>query len=224
MILVFDLDDTLFDELSYVRSGFRVVADFIESKHGIPGSQVFSMFDIQLQKGRSNIFDVVFRSLDMFSKSLVRKCVSLYRMHQPQIELYPEARVCLARFREYPLYIVTDGNKTAQKNKLMALGLYNTLPIRRSYLTWQYGLKHAKPSPYCFFKIAEREKVHPEKIAYIGDNPLKDFVGLKPIGFKTVRVCTGQHRNVKKAEQYEAEFAIQNLNELNNTFLKQLFW
>ncbi len=222
MILVFDLDDTLFDELSYVRSGFAVVADFIESEYGICSSDVFLLLERQLEKGRSDIFDIVFSSLGIFSINLVRRCVGIYRTHQPKIELYNEAANCLQRFAGYSLYIVTDGNKVVQKNKLTALGLYNVKPIKQCYVTHQYGLIHAKPSPYCFSKIVKREKIDPNKIVYIGDNSSKDFVGIKPFGFRTVRVYTGQCSTVKNDEQYEAEFKINNLDELTVDFISIL--
>ena len=36
MILVFDLDDTLYEEISYVKSGFKKVSDFMKSEYEIP--------------------------------------------------------------------------------------------------------------------------------------------------------------------------------------------
>lgn len=223
MILVFDLDDTLYDELSYVRSGFAVVARYIERLHGVSQKEVLSRLDGQLQLGRSRIFDAVFESFGIYTKKLVRRCVSLYRLHQPKIELYPEAARSLVRFRERPIYIVTDGNTNAQKNKLVALGLYNRRPVRRCYLTYRHGRKNSKPSPYCFRKIAEREGVEPSEVVYIADNPQKDFVGIKTLGFKTVRVMTGQHRNVRKDQEHEADYKIHSLDELTEEYLQDVF-
>lgn len=223
MIIVFDLDDTLFDELSYVRSGFGVVAEYIETEYGIPRSRTFSLMDKQLQEGRSNIFDAVFQALGIFNLKLIRRCVSLYRLHKPQIKLFPEAERCIERFRDFSLYIVTDGNKNAQKNKLIALGLYKKSLIRQCYLTYQYGHKFTKPSPYCFLKIAEKEGVGPSDVVYLADNPQKDFVGIKPLGFKTVRVLTGQHRNVRKSQEYEADYEINSLDELTEEYLLDVF-
>ena len=222
MILVFDLDDTLYDELSYVRSGFWAVARYMEESYGIPGEKVFSLCDRQLQQGRSGVFDAVFKALGVYSKKLVRRCLSLYRLHQPQIALYPEAARCLKRLEAYPLYIVTDGNINAQKNKLTALCLYNQPPIRRCYLTYRYGVRHSKPSPYCFQKIAAREGVANAEVAYIADNPQKDFVGIKPLGFQTIRVFTGQHSMMRKNHDYEADYAVSSLDDLTEDFLRKV--
>ncbi len=223
MIIVFDLDDTLYKELSYVKSGFGVVAKYIETEYGFPMNITFSLMNKQLLEGRSNIFDAVFQSLGVFSKKLVCRCVNLYHLHKPQLILYPEAERCIDRFKDYPLYIVTDGNKNAQKNKLIALGLYDNSPICRCYLTYQYGYKFTKPSPYCFLKITKREGVRPSDVVYIADNPQKDFIGIKPLGFRTVRVLTGQHRHVRKEKKYDADYEIQSLDDLTEGYLWGIF-
>jgi putative hydrolase of the HAD superfamily len=36
VVLIFDLDDTLYPEISYVESGFRAVSAFLETQFGWP--------------------------------------------------------------------------------------------------------------------------------------------------------------------------------------------
>ena len=220
MVLVFDLDDTLYEELTFVKSGFRAVAVYLNEHYSIPLQTGFEFMLGKLSTGRGRIFDDLLLHHGIFKKELVRKCVSIYRLHQPEIELYPEADACLERFRNYPLYIITDGNKVVQNNKIKALGLDKR--VKFAYITHRYGIKNAKPSPYCFFKICEREKVTPKEVVYIADNPYKDFLGIKPLGFKTVRVLTGPYREVKISEQYKATISITSLAELTEGLLKSL--
>lgn len=220
MILVFDLDDTLYEELTFVKSGFRAVAVYLNEHYSIPVQTGFEFMLRKLSSGRGRIFDDLLIAHGIFKKALVRKCVSIYRLHQPELKLYPEADACLERFRDYPLYIVTDGNKVVQNNKIKALGLDKR--VKFAYITHRYGIKNAKPSPYCFLKICERERVTPKEVVYIADNPYKDFLGIKPLGFKTIRVLTGQYREVKISEQYEATISITSLTELTEGVLKSL--
>ena len=223
MVIVFDLDDTLFDELSFVRSGFAAVAAHIEDVYHIEAAKIEKMCEKFLSQGRSGIFDKVFKATGIYSRRLIDKCVRLYRGHHPDISLYPEAQRCLKRFGAQPIYIVTDGNQTAQAGKLKALSLYNKPPVKRCFLTYRHGIKRAaKPSPYCFQLIAEAERVNPEQVVYVADNPAKDFIGIKPLGFKTVRVLTGQHRTVQGDAAHAAHAEIQNLDELNINFLTSL--
>ena len=77
-----------------------------------------------------------------------------------------------------------------------------------------FGVKHAKPSTYCFEKIRQAEQCQWYEMVYIGDNPAKDFVNLNKLGMPTVRVLTGVHKNALAKPGFDAKFTIQNLNEL----------
>lgn len=220
MVLVFDLDDTLYEELTFVKSGFRAVALYLNEHYSIPIQTGLEFMLGKLSSGRGRIFDDLLIHHEIFTKDLVRKCVSTYRLHRPKISLYPEADACLDRFGNYPIYIVTDGNKMVQENKIKALGLDQR--VKFCYITHRYGIKNAKPSPYCFQKICQREKVTPKEVVYIADNPHKDFVGIKPLGFKTIRVLQGQYRQLVLGKDYEAAHQIGSLGELNEDRLNYL--
>ncbi len=220
LVLVFDLDDTLYEELTFVKSGFRAVARYLGETGRIPAAAAMEFMERRLQKGREGVFDDLLREYGIFSKRLVRKCLAVYRGHKPEITLAPDARRCLARFAHYPKYIVTDGNKLVQANKIKALELEDKVVY--AYITHRYGLKHAKPSPYCFLKICEREGGSPGEVVYFGDNPHKDFVGIKPLGFKTVRVLKGPYRQVEMGEEYEAGRRVRTLDEVDEEFLRSL--
>jgi putative hydrolase of the HAD superfamily len=213
MVLVFDMDDTLYDELTFVRSGFGAVADLLAPVCGASRAallrQALAILD---REGRGRVFDELLRAHGRPSRWLVERCVRTYRTHAPRIALWPEAARCLRRHVHLPLYVVTDGNPVAQANKARSLGLYDS--TRRVLLTHRFGLRHAKPSPYCFQRIAAWERVRPEQVVYVGDDPAKDFVGIRRLGFRTIRVLTGQHAGVKAKPGYDAERTIGSLAEL----------
>lgn len=221
MVLVFDLDDTLYDETTFVSSGFQAVARYLLEKYRLPREAALALMMKQVSLGRGRVFDDLLIRYGIYSKKLVKKCLSLYRLHQPAITLYPEADACLKRFSDYPKYIVTDGNKLVQGNKIKALGLEQR--VKFCYITHRYGIKNAKPSPYCFQKICEREKVRPQEVIYVGDNPGKDFVGIKPLGYQTIRVRQGQYKEVSKPPEFEADFRIKSLAELDEVLLERIF-
>jgi putative hydrolase of the HAD superfamily len=221
VILVFDLDDTLFDELAYVHSGFRIVAKHIARTYHENYDVMFKrLCDVEKRMGRGKVFDVVLDEIGIHSQASVNKCLAVYRAHDPDICLWPEADDCLNRFIHLPLYVVTDGNKIAQKKKIKALGL--VARIVHAYVTHQYGTRNAKPSPYCFSKICERERVAPNKVIYVADNPRKDFVGIKPLGFKTVRVLKGPYRAVKVTPSHEAHVTVPSLKNISQRLLDRL--
>ena len=212
MVTILDLDDTLYRELAYVKSGFQVVASFLARKFGLARLKVYQAMLAKLKRGRGKIFDDVLKENGLYSNKLGAKCVSIYRCHEPKVKLYDDADRFLTKFRKYPLYIVTDGNKLVQKKKVFALKLNGR--VKRIFFTRDYGLRHEKPSPYCFLRICRLEKIEPREAVYIADNPRKDFIGLKPLGFKTVRILRGNYKNLKLAAPYEGRRRIKGFGEL----------
>ncbi|MEM5875592.1 MAG: HAD family hydrolase [Candidatus Aenigmatarchaeota archaeon] len=219
MIIVLDLDDTLYNELDFVKSGFKAVSEYLYKKFSINKRKSFLFMMKKLRtEGRGRIFDDLLKKYGIYTKKEVRKCINIYRNHKPRIFLYPEAREFLKKFKKYPLYIVTDGNKVAQQNKIKALKLDKK--IKFCYITSHYGEKGAKPSPYCFLKICKKEKVLPKNVVYIADNPYKDFIEIKKLGFKTIRILKGPYKDLILPDEFEAEYKFKSLADIKEDFLK----
>jgi putative hydrolase of the HAD superfamily len=105
--------------------------------------------------------------------------------------------------------------------KVAALGV--AARVRHAYLTNRYGRHRAKPAPHVFELICRREKVVPGQVLYVGDNPRKDFVGIKPLGFRTVRILRGNYAHLEADAAHEADRRIHSLDELSPEFLAELF-
>ncbi|MBF2053175.1 MAG: HAD family hydrolase [Candidatus Sericytochromatia bacterium] len=216
MVLVFDLDDTLYDELTYVESGFDAVAKMLAEAFEISAHHLKErMMQILKQQGRGAVFDLLLQEIGAYTKNNVHKALSCYRTHQPSIAMSADVRLMLLELsRSFPLYLVTDGNKEVQYNKIKALKI---APLfKKVYITHRYGLKHAKPSLYCFEKIRQKEKCSFADMTYIGDNPHKDFVNLKKQGAKTIRVMTGSYRQIELTPDFEADQRIDSVLELKH--------
>jgi len=216
MILVFDLDDTLYPEITFIKNGFRAVSNFLSVTYGLP-STFQRMLDMFTAEGRNRIFDKLLAEYHLTSVKRIRQCVSIYRYHKPDIILSGAAQRCLGMFSSYRKYIVTDGNSRVQANKINALNIRHL--FTGIYITRNYGIDKEKPSPYCFLKIQQRESVPKREIVYIGDNSNKDFVEIKKLGFRTVRIRQGFYKDVIPSDEYEAEFILSSLDELNEDLL-----
>ena len=222
MILVIDLDDTLYDESTYVLSGLKSVAKFLSKSTRKSEDTIYKgLQKVLKEQGRGKVFDVVLHQLEIHTKKRVKECVSIYRLHEPKIKLSKEGAACLKRFRHLPKYLVTDGNKIVQLKKIQALGIEPY--FKKTFRTYQYGLKYSKPSTFCFQKIAVLEKVKPSSIVYIGDNPHKDFINLKKEGFRTIRLQSGMFKDVTLDKNHEAHFTIHSLDEVTSDFLNHVF-
>lgn len=215
MIPIFDLDDTLYDESTFVESGIRAVSRWMSQSYGLPQKMCFANMMLVLEReGRGKIFDKVLNDNGIYSKASVLSCLRIYRHHTPKIELHLEARNLLKGLAGKHIYLVTDGHKDVQANKVSALGLWST--FEKVFITHRYGIKNAKPSLHCFQIIKDREACHWNDLIYIGDNPVKDFVSLNKVGAHTVRLMKGQHKHVVAKKGYDAEHCIKNISEFSN--------
>jgi putative hydrolase of the HAD superfamily len=214
MIIVFDLDDTLYDEKTFVYSGLTEVSKWISSKSNFEQSDIFDfMVSDLLESGRGKIFNNALNKYFKFTKKNLRKCISIYRLHTPNIKLNKDVMDLLIYLKsQYPLYIVTDGNKIVQNNKIKALNL--DFFVNKAFITHRHGIKHSKPSIHCFEIIKNLEKTNWENIVYVGDNPNKDFVNLNKLNVKTVRIMQGEFSTVMVTEEFDGKFKVHNFCEL----------
>lgn len=214
MILIFDLDDTLYPEITYVESGFRAVAAHLEMRFGWAKIESFEyMMNVLKNEGRGSVFNSLLKWHSVYSKSLVLECLKKYRHHNPAISLFPSAVNLLASWAG-PLYLVTDGHKIVQQKKVDALNI--TSIFKKIYITHCYGLKHAKPSIHCFDLIRKIEQCDWQDMVYVGDNPAKDFVNLTPLGVHTIRILSGHHSEAVAMPGFEASQILSSFDNLPN--------
>ena len=215
MILIFDLDDTLYEEIDFVKGGFQEVSKFLATQLNEDQNLIYKdLFKNLVSNGRGSIFDDYLKNKRKYSKRLIKKCLSKYRYHKTNIKLNNSAYQFLMEYKKKPLYLVTDGNKNVQEHKVRSLNLDNW--FKKIYITHRYGIQNSKPSLYCFRKIIEKEKCNWSDLIYIGDNPHKDFVSLNKVNAKTVRVLTGSYSNDIVSKKYEAKYTINSLDELKS--------
>lgn len=214
LILVLDLDDTLYPERTFVESGMNTVAHWLSSRSGVPQESVFiKLLDEFDKSGRGRVFDVVLDELDLLSCENVRHCVDVYRNHEPQISLFPGALDTIQIHSSFPTYLLTDGYPAVQMRKVDALGVEQY--FKRIFTTWSSGREFGKPSLRCFQEIAQLESSSLHEIIYVGDDPNKDFVSLNAVGARTIRVMSGRFANTKAAPGHDAQTRIEGIANLD---------
>lgn len=214
MILIFDLDDTLYQERLFVESGLRAVARFGADAFNLPWEASYArMKQVLSDEGRGRIFDIWLSEHELLSRKRVAQCVKVYRHHMPDITLPPLHREILTNLGTFgPLFLVTDGHKIAQHRKIEALDIADL--FARVFITHRFGVRHAKPSLHCFDIIRRNLNMQWDQLLYVGDNPAKDFVNLNSVGATTVRVRTGAHANTKAQLGFEARYQISKFPDL----------
>jgi putative hydrolase of the HAD superfamily len=178
MLVVLDLDDTLYLERDYVVSGFKDVDAWTRDTFGAEG---FFEHAIALFGGgqRQRIIDDTLLHLGIDSIAAT-EAISRYREHRPSLRL-PDDSV---RFLEkagalHALALITDGRSHAQHAKINALGIAKAFSIR--IVTGDRGLHFYKPHPGAFQEVADATSATP--CIYIADNPTKDFAAPLALGW-----------------------------------------
>ena len=176
--VVFDLDDTLYSETEYIKSGFKVVSDCLGGGYEERLWQFFSA-------GKPAI-DELLTEIDR--KLEKDKLLNLYRIHKPNISLYEGVLETIEFFNEQGIKvgIITDGRPTGQRNKIEALGLQGI--VSDIIITDELGgPQFRKPCDIAFRIIQNRWRLPFDEIAYVADNPAKDFQAPQQLGMVSVR-------------------------------------
>lgn len=172
--VIFDLDDTLYSEKDYIKSGFDAIssafADFPKIKEEL--WQAFS--------DKKNAIDFVFEKYGLLNKK--EEALRLYRFNKPQIRLYSGVLEMIERIkRTKKVGIITDGRPEGQNAKIDALGIRDVFD--EIIITDELGgIKYRKPNETAFLIMAERLNVSPNKMIYIGDNINKDGIAPEKTG------------------------------------------
>ena len=147
-LIAFDLDDTLYPELSFVESGFRAVARTVEER--FPRARKFYelLWSIFSAGERRSTFNAALQQAGLGEREgvAVAELVKIYRSHMPCIPLYPDAREILATLQgKKKIGLITDGYLETQKNKFAALQLEQY--VDRAVFTDAAGREAWKPNP-----------------------------------------------------------------------------
>lgn len=213
-VIVFDLDDTLFAESEFVCSGFRAVDLWLKENRGISG--FFERAHALYRQGiRGNIFNLALANTELEAAEYLDPLVALYRGHTPQLTLLPDAAWALDYCASFgTLGLITDGYAQTQRNKVAALGIARRFAATVYSDDW--GKQAWKPSLIPYQKMMEMTDALPESCVYIGDNPNKDFIGARTMGWRSIHIVRpeGEYGNAKVDARYEADCRIDTLYAL----------
>ena len=173
--VIFDLDDTLYSEKEYVKSGYKAVSDYLGGGHE---EKMWSFFEA----GKPAI-DELLKELEREKEKA--KVLEVYRSHMPQIHLYPGVVEMIEELKTKGIKvgIITDGRPEGQRNKLEVLGLEVDDVIITDELG---GIQFRKPCDIAFRIMMTKWRLNPADIVYVGDNPAKDFQAPQQLGMRSI--------------------------------------
>lgn len=179
--VVFDMDDTLYSEKEYVKSGYEKIAEALpQVEHA--AEKLWELFE-----QKQPAIDVLLKNENIDLPEVKEKCLRIYRYQEPQIHLYPGVKEMLERMRKkgIKLGLITDGRPEGQRAKIKALGL-ETLFDQLIITDELGGVEFRKPNSLAFEKMRERFGIQYSQMCYVGDNIAKDFIAPQKLGMQSI--------------------------------------
>jgi len=177
--VIFDLDDTLYSEKEYVKSGYRAVSTFLNV-----GEEAFDILWNAFENKRLAI-DELLNKLGIYSDKLKEECLNVYRNHDPEIHLHDNFKEIMIELKNKGIKIgvITDGRPISQSKKIKALGIEKI--IDELIVTDSLGgEKYRKPNEIAFKMMQSKFNIPFSNIIYIGDNIKKDFIAPEKLGMQ----------------------------------------
>lgn len=173
-VIVFDLDDTLYNELDYLQSAYKSIAQFIEPDDWKRlYSEMFSLY-----RNKINVFESVASAYN----TKVSELIDRYRNHEPDIKLFDGVLEVFEaiKSKDGKIGIITDGRSNTQRAKLKSLGVLDY--VDSIIISDEIGSE--KPN-VANFKAIENS-LSGAVYYYIADNLKKDFIAPNALGWKSV--------------------------------------
>lgn len=201
-LICFDLDDTLYKEIDYLKSAYREIAGYAaEHCHGcsVPVTVlVHKAYEVMLAAYHEGLN--AFEELNKFlGLSLpVGDYLYIYRNHKPKIALTEDVVQTMDALKAEGVRIglITDGRSVQQRNKIVSLGLGRWIDEKDMVISEVFGSEKPALANYEYFM-----KHYPEchDFTYVGDNPRKDFIAPNALGWKTI-CLKDDGRNIHRQE------------------------
>lgn len=192
-VIVFDLDDTLYKEIDFLKSAYRHIAGLLSNKT-ISECEIYQLLWNTYQEG-GNAFETVIKKYG-FQLFSVEWMLNVYRQHNPCILLDKETAMTLKRLTAegMTLGIISDGRYVQQMNKIEALGLKEYICEDNIVINTDIG--HMKPDIRSFRYFMEKYGKDCE-YWYVGDNTAKDFIAPNSLKWRTACLLD-DGRNIHK--------------------------
>lgn len=212
--VIFDLDDTLYSEKEYVRSGYTQIEEYL----GISGAadRLWQLF----LEGKQAIDEYLSEIQRTEEKD---NCLKVYREQLPDIHLYDGVQELISNLKQSGIKvgIITDGRVEGQQNKIQKLGLSEM--VEDIIITDSLGgIQFRKPNDISFRIMQNRWCIPFEQIMYVGDNVNKDFQAPKQLGMKWVWYKNPDGLYYDEGQSLTSGVALEKLSELNTLIGNQV--
>ncbi|AKX93502.1 haloacid dehalogenase [Moorella thermoacetica] len=220
-VAIFDLDDTLYNELDFVKSGYLAVAREISRYVGMKTEDIYLDIWALYYENKEFVFDRLLKLYGINNQYSPEMLLHLYRNHKSNIKLFRDAQyiIKVLKNKGISLAIITDGNYVSQENKIRSLNLASYFDL--IVYTDKFGKEYWKPHPRAYKLVLDYFKVKSYEACYIGDNPIKDFIAPNKLGMQTYQIIrsSGLYSKFTPPNEGKPNKVIYSLEELEELIL-----
>ena len=183
-VFVFDLDDTLYKEIDFLKSAYRYIASKVDKDNS---SRLYKKMLEDYYSGE-NVFQLLSQSYPQYTMD---KLLELYRRHYPDITLDSDTTSTLSYLKNFgKTGLITDGRSLTQRNKIKALGIENYFD--KILISEETG--YSKPDLRLFEQFHE---YNASTYFYIANDTDKDFLAPNQLGWKTICLMDSNSINIR---------------------------
>ncbi|GCF95436.1 haloacid dehalogenase [Enterococcus florum] len=231
--VVFDVDDTLYDQQQPFRRAVQKVLPFVSPndlnalyiRYRVHSDENFNKviteeWSLEYMRNFRTIQSLKDLNYPIIEESLALEFQAVYEKELDAINMHEEVRKTLdyLKEKEVPMGIITNGPTDHQYKKILQLNLLDWIDEENIIISQATG--YEKPDPKIFQLAAKQFHLDPEKSLYVGDNYLNDVIGSKKAGWNALWF---NHR--EKTVENAAKLQALELNAFQQlpTAIKQLF-
>lgn len=202
--VIFDLDNTLYNEDDYFFEVFKTFCD----KYELNLDEMVENFTDEFKLKSKDYFEDILKKLDFYSSARQNELFEIYKNINCSLHLRKDAYEILdfLQKKDIKIALITNGDLQAQQNKVKTLNLQNFIVIYAR----EFGKDCEKPHPISFLKTLKVLNLGPNEAIFVGDNPLTDIKGARNAKIKAYRLLSGYTAKIECKDCKN----IQNLLEL----------
>lgn len=224
--VVFDFDNTLEEWLPFEDEVEDHLAQEIAEKHRLDAKQFKKEFDrikvgylnshsLPQDYGRDVWLQETFAHFNIYDVDVEPLVEHYWHLLCDLVQPFPGAHKTLKKLREdgYKLGLLTDGDGTVREYKdrrIRAVGMQDAFDV----ILTSDALGVNKPEPRLFTEIASQLGVCTDECVMVGDNPPKDLISAKELGFVTVWQKEGITDRARKLSFPYVDYSVESITEV----------
>ncbi|RUT30548.1 HAD family hydrolase [Paenibacillus zeisoli] len=227
----FDVDDTLYDHLSPLRSAlmevlglpedfpyerayylFRYYSDLLSDEEGLSAVPDKS----KMERMRTRRFILSLAELGVHvTEEQAGRLQAAYLRGQFEIRPFEGAVTLIRRLSEagYVVGLITNGPKEHQMSKILAMEMEKLVPLSHIFVSGAVGI--AKPDPRLFTHVNASTGTLAADCHYIGDSWRNDVVGSLGAGWTSIWF---NHRGAKPESDHTPHYIVSTFEEIGTLY------